>query len=175
MPWPNLGLTNWTQAGRTVTQHDTKKTWFSGEFIYRFPAVDASPVRKLRANARQLLGFDLSPETLWNAAPWTWLTDWVANTGDVLANVSAISEDDLVMRYGYLMQEATRRYVHVHRGVRPNYAAMVIPSTITGETSYTVKSRIGASPYGFGLTFTNFSGRQLAILAALGITRSGRA
>jgi hypothetical protein len=172
-PWPGLTLYHWNQAGNfSVTKTDTKKTWFSGEFRYRYPPVTASLAAQLRAKARAILGADLTPETLWNLAPWSWLADWFANIGDVLANISAISEDDLTMRYGYLMQEARREYKHVHTGMTTPYGKL--PSTISGSSIFHVKSRIGASPYGFGLTWDSLSPRQLAILAAIGITRRGR-
>lgn len=162
----------YTQARRTITAIESKKTWFDGEFIYRFPSVDASIPRKISAGARSLLGLDLTPETLWNAAPWTWLADWFANTGDILANVSAISSDDLVMRYGYLMQEVEVKLVHTHHGVSVTKGS--IPSTFSGTSWRTAKSRIGASPYGFGPTWDSFSPRQVAILTSIGITRRGR-
>jgi len=171
LPWPVLTITHWNQASRVVTQTDTKKTWFSGEFVYRYPPVDALLVRRMRAYARSILGVSLSPDTLWNITPWTWLADWFGNAGDILANVSAISEDDLVMRYGYLMQEVKREISHVHNGVVPTWGT--VPRTISGTTTYVVKSRIGASPYGFGMTWDDLSPRQFAILAALGITRRG--
>lgn len=171
-PWPGMNSYTLSQSGRTVTLISTKKTWFSGEFTYRYPPVDDPFPSRVLAGSRQLLGLDLTPETLWNVAPWTWLTDWFANTGDIMSNVSAISSDDLVMRYGYLMQEASQVYRHVHTGVTTPVGR--IPRTIVGTTRYVAKSRIAASPYGFGLKFGDLSLRQSAILAAIGITRRGR-
>jgi hypothetical protein len=47
----------------------------------------------------------------------------------------------------------------------------------TGPVSWTFRTvynrRVKAHPYGFGLTDANLSPRQLAILAALGMTHSG--
>jgi len=96
----------------------------------------------------------------------------MTNIGDVTANVSAISEDNLTMRYGYLMQEATRTYELTHHGLYlyPVHRGS-ITSTLTGRVTYSHKTRIGASPYGFGVTWDGLTARQLAILAAIGITR----
>lgn len=172
-PWPNPNVYQLSQTGgRTVTSTVTKKTWFSGEFIYRFPAADAGLPARAKGYARQILGIDLTPETLWNIAPWTWLSDWVANVGDVMANISAISEDDLVMRYGYLMQEAKQVYTTTHRGLSTPYGS--ITPTLEGRAVYTTKTRVGASPFGFGLTNSDFSARQFAVLGALGMTRGPR-
>lgn len=169
-PWPNLNSYAMSQTGqRTITRTDSKRTWFTGEFIYRYPSADAGFPARARGYARQILGVDLTPETLWNIAPWSWLADWVGNIGDVMSNVSAISEDDLVMRYAYLMQEGTAVFEHAHTGLSTPHGH--IDSTISGRTVYKTKTRIGASPFGFGLTNDDFSVRQLAILGAIGITR----
>jgi hypothetical protein len=170
-PWPNLNSYIVTeQAGRVITRIDTKKTWFSGEFIYSFPAADAPWLERAVAEARQMLGISLTPETLWDVTPWTWFADWFANIGDVMSNLSAMSSDDLALRYGYLMQEVVREYHHVHGGLKaPNTPGF--PSVIRGTTRITAKSRIKATPYGFGLNWSGFSARQLAILAALGVTQ----
>lgn len=169
-PWPNLNAYQVTaQAERRILQKKTKRTWFSGEFIYHYPAVGESTPSEILAWCRHVLGVDMTPETLWNVTPWTWLSDWLANIGDVMANISAISDDGLVMRYGYLMQEVELEYKHEHIGVVT--ADNSLPDLMHGTFRYTAKSRIKASPYGFGFNWDGFSARQIAILAALGITR----
>lgn len=169
-PWPNLNAYVMGQEGRTVSSITTKKTWFSGEFIYHFPDRHDSWLERAASEARHMLGIDLTPETLWNITPWTWMADWFANVGDVMSNLSAMSSDDLVLRYGYLMQEVVREYHHVHGGISsPESPGM--PSVIRGVTRISAKSRIKATPYGFGLNWDGFSAQQLAILAALGVTQ----
>lgn len=164
-PWPHLNSYLVQQTGgRTITWKRTKKTWFSGEFVYTFPSEKRILPIQIAAGAQKLLGISLTPETLWNIAPWTWLTDWVANTGDVVANVSAIGTDSLMMRYGYLMQEATSVFRHEHLGVTIQ-GSNVRDATIVGEFTDSVKTRIGASPFGFGITNTELDARQIALLA----------
>jgi hypothetical protein len=121
--------------------------------------------------ARYLYGIDPTPEQLWNAAPWTWLADWVANTGDIVSNVQSINSDDLVMRYGYLMQESRFVRETTHLGTYSSGAGTRLPNAIRGKVTISHKTRIGASPYGFGVTWDGFSPRQIAILTALGITK----
>ena len=168
-PWPYLTVYHWQQDGCEVRATNTKRTWFSGEFRYYYPPVNAALVERLLHYSRTILGVDVTPGTLWDLTPWTWLADWFANTGDVLANISAISQDNLAMRYGYLMQEATQEVTTTHTGVKTWYGSL--PSTITGKRLISHKTRIGASPYGFGTTWTEFSPRQIAILAAIGINQ----
>jgi hypothetical protein len=172
-PWPGPNAYVLQQAGqRVVRQVATKKTWFAGEFVYTFPGVDASLPSQMLHGARQLLGVDLSPETVWNVMPWTWLADWNANVGDVLANISAIGLDDLILRYGYLMQEAEQKNTHTHTGI--TIGEQGIPRDLVGTSTVRAKSRIVASPFGFGLATEDFTPRQIAILASIGLTRGKR-
>ena len=171
-PWPHLTAYHWTQGKRVQSDIRSKRTWFAGEFRYYYPPVTASAVERIRSYARTILGMDLTPGTLWDISPWTWLADWFGNVGDVLANVSAINEDNLAMRYGYLMQEARHEIKTVHHNVVSWYGDL--PSTITGTTVISHKTRIGASPYGFGTSLESLSPRQVAILAAIGFGRGGR-
>jgi hypothetical protein len=97
------------------------------------------------------------------------LADWFGNIGDVLANISSISEDNLAMRYGYLMQEAKQVFTTRHYGLTTWYGSL--PSVIEGKRVITHQTRIGASPYGFGTTWDGFTPRQVAILVAIGINQ----
>lgn len=117
----------------------------------------------------KVLGLELTPETLWNLAPWSWAVDWVSNAGDVVSNISDWANDGLVLKYGYMMEETSVTDVYTFDG----------PSGLPGNhqpypvtLQRTVKKRIRATPFGFGLNWSGFSPRQLAILAALGITKS---
>lgn len=170
-PWPFAGGTDFILQQKHVrTTTSTKKTWFAGEFVYRVP--DLHGIGGVGAKARHLLGLDLTPATLWNATPWTWLADWLGNTGDVLANISAMSADDLVMRYGYLMQETKMVVESHHLGlyVKPGVTGFC-PSAMHGSVTFKRQTRCAASPFGFGLTSLDFSPKQWAVLAALGISR----
>jgi hypothetical protein len=170
LPWPTLSVNHWTQGGCVLRTTKTKKTWFSGEFVYYLPNLRTEGLRELQAKSRHLLGLDLTPETLWNIAPWSWLGDWFANTGDIIANLTAISSDHLVMNYGYLMQETVTEFKTIHTGVKTLGYGTVTPR-IEGTTTVTRRVRRRASPYGFGLKQSDLTTRQWAILTALGLTR----
>jgi hypothetical protein len=46
---------------------------------------------ELRKRARSaILGLNISPAAAWNAIPWTWLIDWFANFGDILASYESV-------------------------------------------------------------------------------------
>jgi hypothetical protein len=119
--------------------------------------------------ANQLLGSRITPETLWNLTPWSWLVDWVFNIGDVLSNLSAFSNDGLVMRRGYVMRHENLTHDYTLTGIR--FMNGYNPGMIYQRFSTETKIRRSASPYGFSASWPDFSPRQLAILAALGITR----
>jgi hypothetical protein len=87
--------------------------------------------------------------------------------GQVIHNLTAFSKDGLVMRYGYLMYRKTAEITHEHSGVGFKSGAT---GPITTTFGTTLKRRVKAHPYGFGLTDESLTARQLAILAALGIT-----
>jgi hypothetical protein len=74
-----------------------------------------------------------------------------------------------VMRRGYIMCSTREKHTYTHPGINiVNYGPT---GALVESFQTTSKMRLRASPYGFGLTFDGFSPRQLAILAALGITQ----
>lgn len=150
---------------------NVRKTWFSGAFTYYIPSGD-SHVAKLRRKSQeldQMLGLSLTPESLWNATPWTWFIDWFVNAGDVITNISNMLDDGLVMHYGYVMERSiwTSSYTFSQIPIRGQAGSR----TSSLEYKLDIKQRRRATPFGFGLNSTSFSKKQLAILAALGITR----
>lgn len=161
--------------GSSLTRRDTIRYWFSGAFKYHIPVGDDLYSRLLRyeSYANRLFGTRITPEVLWNLAPWSWAVDWFTNAGDVIHNISQLGPDGLVMQYGYSMRHAVTHEHHKGRYVK------VDPfGTHTGDLERIVlteyKKRVRAHPYGFGITDTSLNARQAAILAALGLTRGQR-
>jgi hypothetical protein len=155
---------------KTTTTYE-REVWFSGCFTYylNLGKSQADRMQYAAQQAKRLYGVRLTPDVLWNLAPWSWAADWVANTGDVLKNISAFSTDGLVMRYGYIME--TRR-VTVDRVLRGAVPKMGTDTSYLHDRYGTItKVRHAASPYGFGLSPDSFTGKQWSILAALGIAR----
>lgn len=144
----------------SVYQKTTKKIWFTGKFQFFIPTVfenipQADELRKVMLKT----GTELTPELLWELAPWSWLMDWQTNIGSVFGNVSRFAMDGATMRYGYIMyrKQVERTYTH------PYWGSMTV-------TSITFK-RTRANPFGFGVTFDDLNPRQWAILGALGLSR----
>jgi len=148
-----------------------RRQWFSGAFTYYLPTGYDSrkEMASIASIAGRMLSLDLTPENIWNLAPWSWAVDWFSNAGDVLSNVNSFLNGSSVMRYGYLME---------HTIITDTYS-MRVPWTLksAGRTDghlrliTETKVRRRANPFGFGVSWEGLSPRQLAIAAALGITR----
>jgi hypothetical protein len=159
----------------TMTRRDTIRYWFSGAFRYHIPVGDSTYARLLRyeSYANRLFDTRITPELLWNLAPWSWAVDWFTNAGDVIRNISRLGPDGLVMQYGYAMRHAvTTEHTKGRFLKNDTFGSHSGPLELIVTTEY--KARVRAHPYGFGITDTSLSARQAAILAALGLTRGQR-
>lgn len=174
-PFPGGGVggeqpffTNRDPRAHYVTMDEKyERRWFEGCFTYAVPLGDSQidKLKRFSAEANNLLGVRMTPEILWNLAPWSWAVDWVGNIGDIMHNLSLFSQDGLVMRYGYMMQHL--RYTRVHAMPESTFMGATPVCTAIAER----KRRVQATPYGFGLSWLGFSTYQWSILAALGLTQ----
>lgn len=148
-----------------------RRQWFSGAFTYYLPTGydSRSVVSRFGLIADQIYGLELTPEVIWNLAPWSWAADWFGNFGDVISNVSDVMSDSLVLRYGYMMEHTLSTYTWTFQQTSGLRTGSSVGSPITMVTS--TKKRLGANPYGFGVSWSGLSPEQIAILAALGISR----
>jgi hypothetical protein len=152
------------RQGTTVMKSETR-TYFSGAFRYHIPATAAtSAISRFALTARKVYGVEVTPELLWNIAPWSWAHDWFGNVGDVMHNVSALGRDGMVMEYGYVMDG---RVVDIDQAVGSNYGTFTRKQKIVSRKRY---SKL--SPYGFGVSWSGLSPKQLAVTAALGLSRA---
>jgi len=150
-----------------------RKQWFSGCFTYYLPT-DNSVWGRLEGygdQAQKILGVNpLTPSALWEVAPWSWAVDWFSDASEFISNLETFDLDGLVMRYGYIMEETMVTCVYTLENgsgftkIAPQQVAPLITRTVT-------KKRRLANPFGFGLDWEGLSPLQLAIAAALGITR----
>lgn len=150
------------------------KRWFTGEFssFYRLGFDPSSYIDR----ARELVNLDITPEVLWELSPWSWLVDWNLRLGDSLRANMLAHDDTLVMHYGYAMEETTYRSLHSisHPDGSTSSSNRSWGNGTSSDTSITTtyKRRIRANPYGFRVnTPAAFTGGQLAILGALGLTK----
>jgi hypothetical protein len=166
------GFNRWGSG--TLYESFSQETWFSGAFRYHIPVPDTT-LEKFNHwldMADHLLGVKVTPETLWNLAPWSWAIDWFTNTGDILSNIASLGSDGLVMQYGYVMNHArVEQDFNVSFSQQVsfyNWRSLPVRRHIIRE----YKQRRKATPFGFGVDMSSLSGKQIAILAALGLSKT---
>lgn len=165
---------------RNVSLVRETKKWFEGCFTYALPSSTESWRRAVGfgSDADALYGIALNPEVLWELTPWSWAVDWFSNAGFLIKNVRNFELAGQVMRYGYLMEETIERYTAVvdRCPFRTRNAAGKEESTLSTPSACGIevvtKRRSPANPFGFGISWQGLSPVQLAITAALGISRT---
>lgn len=176
---------NPSSGERVVIVKHERKRWFEGCFTYGGLSGTDSFRKSLGfgSEADAIFGLNLTPDVLWNLTPWSWAVDWFTNAGDVIHNVSSFATAGLVMRYGYMMEETSYTYytrygANLFKHVTNSPSVSVLAKTSAqrmGGGSCGIqtirKSRCPANPFGFGVAWEGLSPTQLAITAALGITR----
>lgn len=150
-----------------------QRYWFSGAYSYLLSEDDSflGRMEGYMQKANKLLGVRITPEVLWELTPWSWLADWELNIGVNITNATALGQDSLVLRYGYLMRETS----YNHYTSTSNFQSYGSWSGPIHQTWRIVKKeRIRSTPYGFGLNPASFTDSQWAILGALGMTKAPR-
>jgi hypothetical protein len=145
-----------------------------GRFRYYQPYLDMQTPEAqsvLGPLRRQLLlhGARLSPATIYRATKWTWLADWVSSSGSIVDTLNAMVLDDMVAKYLYLCDTNTTKVTLEQN--HPWNSRCDAPESLSCVRWYATKTRKEASPFGFSLAWDNLSPKQLAILAALGVSR----
>lgn len=151
-------------SGYETTSY-TSRTWSSVSFMY----FHSNRLLDLLDGMDEQLGnFGSIPNMIdaWNLTAWSWFIDWFTNFNHVLTNLSYLGRDGLMIQHGYIMSHHRRRVTTVQNC---RFAGRPVQSV--GVIDYERKYRVRASPFGFGLTWREFSPFQTSILAALGVNR----
>lgn len=186
-PWGLVESEGSPYGTRQVSLVRETKRWFEGVYTYALPSSTDSWRKALGfgSDADTLFGLALNPEILWELTPWSWAVDWFSNTGFVIQNLTSFGLAGLVMRYGYMMEETSEiitAYGQAPKVIQGTifYPKLgdpeikqkeLIPGTYSCSTESVTKRRVPASPFGFSIGWQDLSPTQLAITAALGITR----
>jgi hypothetical protein len=158
-----------------VRQWDTRTERYTASLAYSYHVnVDNSFLGRLDryANeAQKLLGLGITPEVLWDLTPFSWLADWKFDIGLAIGNATRFQDDDLVLRWGYLMREVSATRIYTLMGIRFKSGD---PGAINFSLRTVTKERRRATPYGFAVNPVDFTAPQWAILAALGLTKANK-
>lgn len=162
-----LGYAHWSLDEEVFT-----RVWAAGQFKYYRPEFDRSlsgynsdwnNMHRLLT----LLGVRITPSIVYKATPWTWAVDWFSDVGKTVQQISDAGEDRIASKYMYLMHHQVRKLVfrqttHFNSGD---------VTTTWVRFSDTKQRQVAQNPYNFCLSASQLTGKQLAILAALGISR----
>lgn len=183
VPWMNDGTGNKNmtseliystgQAQRIETYQSD--VWFAGAYTYYLHQGQEfhDKVKEYAQLAHMLLGADLSPETVWQITPWSWLIDWFSDVNVFMRNITELQPDSSVLRYGYIMSTQTVTWTYLVPNIVPTNGSSC-PTSASVTRQRVMKQRRKATPYGFGLDVGSFSSRRWSVLSALGMTKSDR-
>ncbi len=161
--------------GYTPTYQDTTVTeeriWASAQFRYWLPEgpKDINWTNQMKA---RILGSNTpSPKNVWDAIPWTWLTDWFVDIGSMIETMDVGVADRLAADYMYIMRELSVTRTRESTGYFRHAAGDYFYASATGVSHATVKARVRGTPYGWNVNENLLSATQLSILGALGLSR----
>lgn len=156
---------------QTVTRKEFTRIWYKGVFKSYRPEFDMSAPTVLRDMRQKLslLGLRISPTLVYKVTPWTWLGDWFYNVGDFVQRVEDIATNSVMSQYFYVMRQ---------KMISLEYRKVF--KTKDGQTHdlrwvRSVESKARAkntNPWGFTTPPGGLSQGQLAIIAALGLSKS---
>nr|UJQ85975.1 MAG: hypothetical protein 1 [Leviviridae sp.] len=166
---PNQANVFATSGGST--EYREQRQWFVGNFKYYVPMGDdlASRFRRYKQYANKLLGVRLTPDILWDLAPWSWAVDWFVDVGSVIENIASFGPDGIHAADGYYMRH--NYYSNSSWGIVNSKG---ITGTLVQQSGQETKYRRMASPFGFDATsLSDLSPRQYSIAIALGLAHGG--
>lgn len=155
--------------------HVKRRIYFEGKFRYYFTPEELRNPDFRNYLRLQLAGVIPDMNTVYQLVPWTWFYDWFVNTGDIVKNLSAMSKYRQVALYAYVMcseSYTARRLASTVVKTGPFPSSSNSQIICISEKTQEYITRVAASPYGFGLSWSGFSPYQLSILAALGMSRT---
>jgi len=158
-----------------VSVHDIveEQTTFAGAYTYYVSEAHSflGKLERYEQLANHALGLEFDPQTAWQLTPWSWLVDWFTDAGAFIKNLTALSNDNVVARYAYVMhhRKVTRMYSVTGMRLRTGVTG---PTAATASKTFESKTRTAATPYGFGIDQSAWSAGRFAILGALGMTRA---
>lgn len=154
-------------------EYSTDKVWAKGTFRFWLP----EGPRDIEWTRKMLSALDgssfPSPSQVYNAIPWTWLIDWFANYGDVIANIDVGVAKGLAADHWYIMREVTYYRQFTANGEFNQRDGSILKVSGSSWATATEKYRSRGDPFGFATNPNNLSSSQLAIAGALGLSKLG--
>lgn len=171
---PGFDFYDTSSYNYTITKVERTKVWYEGSWKYYRPEFDwdsdmsKGPIAALQREMA-IYGADINPTLIWKVTPWSWLADWFTNTGDAIQRAQDWATDSLVSRYMYLMHH--KEYGFELRS-RFNTNGGGARDLVWYRNAVTKRRQNASVPFSFNLSWDQLTSRQLAILAALGLSRT---
>lgn len=169
--YPNLSLSlcsgQSSALSRTREVVTTRK--FSASYMYHIPEAHLATrlgIEKILQYQKQY-GLSIDPALIWELTPWSWLVDWFLPMGNFLKAVDSSVLGTTVWPWAYVSEHSVYTDTFERPGAVLSNGVRVAPVQVV----YDYKRRIGANPFGFGLSWGDLSPLQLSLLTAVGITR----
>lgn len=158
---------------RNYRTSGSAKTWGEAVFRYHLPPGPRTVVWKKKM-LRRIMGSRVTPETVYNLMPWSWLIDYFIDLGQFIKATSPGVADRLAADYAYVMRTETwtetREANSVFQGAKKENASFNEAVCFSSVVDVR-KMRHRASPFGWGVSQSSLSLKQLAILGALGLSK----
>nr|UJQ84908.1 MAG: hypothetical protein 1 [Leviviridae sp.] len=164
-----LGSMYATVPTATDTTTVTDRVWGSSQFRYWLPE-GTRDIEWSKSLLRKIFGFNIRPSVVYNAIPWSWLTDWFTDFGSIVSNLDNGLAERLTADYFYVMRE-TRTYTRRESTCRMRQGSGSVTVSATSESGQITRSRLYGSPFGWGVTDFDLNPLQLSILGAIGFSR----
>lgn len=166
---PGFNTSLATRGILSISESVHRKAWFSGAFTYHLPR--EGTVGRSVAELDKLYGVKPGVSTAWELLPYSWLADYKTSIGATMKNLDDFGRDGLVMPFGYIMGKQTTTTQYTWTGAIRDDSGDLVSTVLSASIRKTSMQRAQAHPFGFGILPGDLSGRQLSILAALGLSK----
>lgn len=134
-------------------------------YSYTLPDISVSELRKRLVSKR--LGFELNPQIIWNAVPWSFVVDWFLNINEILGDLSydslGIRTDIHKYVYSVKYNYTVKTYVKMS-GAGPQITDYVLTSQFTNVV---YSRRAGIPDLSRHLEVTGLNWKQFSYIGAL--------
>lgn len=151
-----------------VTTVNSRDIWFEGVY-HELMKKSASKFERTLKQWNAVYGFAPTLKSVWEATPFSWMVDYFTNAQEFIQGTFVAGGDGSLLVRGYVMCTTRVKTTYTWSG-NLMVRGSLRPFTFTWITDEVIKQRECARPYGLAWTSQPLTGKQMSILAALGIS-----
>jgi len=148
---------------------------FEIEYNYNFTRYQAE--HALILGLLDYLGVNLNPQIIWNAIPWSFVVDWVANVGNYLSQFRVSNLEPVINIQRCLWSVRRARTIHCSKVTRLNFTNnhdTLRTQTELPETTETAYRRTVFVPSSSSIQLSGVNPQEFTLGAALVLSRRRR-